>query len=117
MHIYYDIYNMVRFYLAGFYRTFTYDLLIILGNALYLHDASITRLYFTLSNISTTAGNSNFFTSTKYEGGWKAENLHQLKRRISYCVRKIDLSLVQRLAGSSKSRLDHIRRHDIIENQ
>ena len=48
-----------------------------------------------------------------YENDWSAKNIRQLRQRIMYCMKKIDPNLVQRLADSTKSRLDHIRRHGI----
>ena len=42
-----------------------------------------------------------------YEKGWQAENLDQLKRRIKYCLTKVDLSVVHEMMLHVKS---HIRK-------
>lgn len=52
-----------------------------------------------------------------YKDDWVAENVKQLRNRILYCFGKVDMDLVRRLAESVRSRLDKIRRHDLIENQ
>ena len=50
-----------------------------------------------------------------YKGNWQAENLDQLKKRIKLCLRKIDIELVQKLARSTQSRVDRVRRNNIVE--
>lgn len=50
-----------------------------------------------------------------YERGWRAENIVQLKRRIQTCLKKVDPVVVQRLAQSTRSRLDFIRRNGVID--
>lgn len=50
-----------------------------------------------------------------YERGWCAENTEQLKRRIEYCLKKVDQKLVQTLALSTYNRLDSIRRNGLVE--
>uniref|UniRef100_A0A914DK72 Transposase n=1 Tax=Acrobeloides nanus TaxID=290746 RepID=A0A914DK72_9BILA len=52
-----------------------------------------------------------------YANVWKAENTRQLTNRIKLCLRNIDRDLVQRLAEGTKKRIDHIRRHGVIESQ
>jgi hypothetical protein len=52
-----------------------------------------------------------------YEKGWQADNLEQRRNRIKYCIEKVGIKLVQRLIASTKSRLDIIRRYDVIENR
>lgn len=52
-----------------------------------------------------------------YKGNWKAENLDQLKKRIQYYLKKVDIELIQRLARSVTGRLDNVRRNGVIENQ
>lgn len=52
-----------------------------------------------------------------YANAWKAENTRQLTNRIKLCLRNIDRDLVQRLAEGTKKRIDHIRRHGVIESQ
>lgn len=49
-----------------------------------------------------------------YEQGWRADNTDQLKRRIQSCLKKVDRNVVQRLAQSTRSRLDTIRRNGVI---
>ena len=36
-----------------------------------------------------------------YQDGWQAKNLEQLKKKITKCIRDIDLKVVQRLAEST----------------
>ena len=52
-----------------------------------------------------------------YKDAWQAENLDQLRKRIVYCFNKVDLNLVQELAKGILSRIDSIRRNDLIENK
>jgi len=52
-----------------------------------------------------------------YAKGWKAKNTDQLITRIKYCLKKIDKNVVQQLAMSTKKRIDHVRRHGVIECQ
>lgn len=61
----------------------------------------------------------NFWAILKghvYKNNWKAENISQLVDRIRYCLMKIDPDLIQRLAASTKSLVDKIRRIGVIEN-
>ncbi len=51
-----------------------------------------------------------------YEKGWRAENLNLLKNRIRLCIRKLDLNLIQNLLAGTSTRLDYVRRNDLIEN-
>ena len=48
-----------------------------------------------------------------YEKGWAATTLAQLKRRIIFCLKKIDLSFVQNNMVKVRQRLDHIRRYGV----
>ena len=50
-----------------------------------------------------------------YKNNWQAKDLPQLITRIKKCLREIDPKLVQALAKSTQSRLDKIRRNNIIE--
>ena len=52
-----------------------------------------------------------------YEHNWLAETLDQLRNRINYCLKNVDLKAVQGLIGSISSRLDKIRRNGVIESQ
>ena len=45
--------------------------------------------------------------------GWAADNLRQLETRIKYCLRKIDVKVVQDLASNTHKRLDQIRRYGV----
>ena len=54
--------------------------------------------------------------SRVYANAWRAENTRQLKNRIKLCLRQMDVALVQRLAESTKKRLDQIRRNGVIES-
>lgn len=51
-----------------------------------------------------------------YANAWKAENIRQLTTRIKLCLRNMDQDLVQRLAESTRRRLDNIRRNGVVEN-
>ena len=46
-----------------------------------------------------------------YEKDWSANNLTQLKKKISKCMLEMDLELVQEIAASTQARLDTCRRH------
>jgi transposase len=50
-----------------------------------------------------------------YANSWKAENTRQLTNRIKLCLRQVDMELVQRLAESTKKRIDNIRRNGVVE--
>ena len=50
-----------------------------------------------------------------YKNNWKADNVAQLKERIKYCVKKVDLNLIQKLTGGVYRRLDRIRRNGLPE--
>ena len=52
-----------------------------------------------------------------YANAWRAENTRQLTNRIKLCLRQMEPNLVQRLAGSTKKRIDNIRRNGVIESQ
>lgn len=52
-----------------------------------------------------------------YKRNWSAENINQLKQRIVYCLKNVDINLIQNLARSVTSRLDNVRRNGVIENQ
>lgn len=52
-----------------------------------------------------------------YKNGWKAENCNQLITRIKYCLKKVDERVVQRLAVSTKMRIDRVRRKGVIETR
>lgn len=60
----------------------------------------------------------NFWSILKgkvYQKNWQAKTIDQLKKRIKFCLKKIDKSLVQRLFDSIKLRLGKIRRNGVIE--
>lgn len=50
-----------------------------------------------------------------YEGNWQAKTLIQLRRRIEYCMKKVDLDLIYRLSKSIPGRLNKIRMNGVIE--
>ena len=50
-----------------------------------------------------------------YKDNWKAENVAQLKERIKYCVKKVDLNLIQMLTDGVYRRLDRIRKNGLPE--
>ena len=45
-----------------------------------------------------------------YMDAWTAQNVDQLETRIRYCLKKMDVKVVQRLASTTHKRLDQIRR-------
>ena len=53
------------------------------------------------------------FKRAVYAGGWQAENLDQLKKRIIYCYNKMDQSVFQALAQDTKKRLYNISKFGI----
>ncbi len=70
------------------------------------------------TNIPEARPIENFWSILKgevYKNNWKADNLDQLKLRIKYCLNKVDLVLIQRLCNGIYSRLDHIRRNGLPE--
>jgi transposase len=48
-----------------------------------------------------------------YAGGWRANNINQLVKRINVCLRKDDLKFVQKLALGVSRRLRNVIRHGI----
>lgn len=58
-----------------------------------------------------------YLKSLVYAKGWKAKNVDQLITRIKYCLKRVDQSVVQKLALSTKGRIDAVRRHGLIESQ
>lgn len=59
----------------------------------------------------------SYLKSLVYAKGWHAKTLKQLITRIKYCLKKVDRNVVQRLAISSKKRIDIVRRHGVIETR
>lgn len=60
----------------------------------------------------------NFWSILKglvYRNNWQAENLDKLRDRIKYCLTKIDIELIQRLAQSIPGLVDNVRRNGLIE--
>ena len=47
----------------------------------------------------------------------RAENVDQLVNRIRYCMKQINVHLVQKLAVDTKKRIDYIRRNGVIEQR
>jgi len=45
-----------------------------------------------------------------YKDSWQAKNLDELKKIICTCIRNIDVKVVQKLAGDTIKRMDHVRR-------
>ena len=52
-----------------------------------------------------------------YKNNWQAKDLDALRKRIVYCLKKINKQAVQDMIGSTKSRLDNIRRNGLVENK
>ena len=52
-----------------------------------------------------------------YEKGWVAKSLDQLKNRIRYCWRNMDLKLVYDLLAGTSSKLSNVRMYGLIENR
>ena len=55
----------------------------------------------------------SYSQAQRYKDGWGAKNVNQLKNRIMSCVRKIDVKVVQDLAGSTHKNLDQIRGYGV----
>lgn len=58
----------------------------------------------------------NFWSILKglvYADGWEAQETEQLKKRIKYCLKKVDKSLVQDMVSSVPGKLDGVRRYGI----
>ena len=51
-----------------------------------------------------------------YARGWKAKTIDRLIMQIKYCLKKIDQKVVQKLALSTKWRIDRVRRNGVIES-
>lgn len=51
-----------------------------------------------------------------YEHNWQADDLEQLKRRITYVIKNLDSNVVYGLSRSIRGRLNNIRMHSVIEN-
>ena len=52
-----------------------------------------------------------------YNKNWQAENTEQLRRRIEYCLKKVDMTRVQSQMESIKFRLDLVRRFGVVETR
>jgi transposase len=52
-----------------------------------------------------------------YEGCWEAKTLHQLELRIKKCLRELEAPTIQNLIESVKTRLDNIRRNDVLKKR
>ena len=48
-----------------------------------------------------------------YIDGWTAKNVDQLESRIRYCLKKMDVKVVQNLVATTHKRLDQIRRYGV----
>lgn len=59
----------------------------------------------------------SYLKSLVYAKGWKAANTDQLITRIKYCLKKVDATVVQKLAEGTKKRIDIVRRHGVIESR
>jgi len=58
-----------------------------------------------------------FLKRKVYARGWKAKTHQQLIKRVRYCLKTIDMNVVQSLALSTKSRIDSVRRTGVVEKQ
>ena len=57
------------------------------------------------------SANRRFFgylTQLVYANNWSAKNTTQLKRRINYCLNKVDNEVVKAFANSAKIRLKKV---------
>ena len=52
-----------------------------------------------------------------YENGWRAEDFDQLTNKIRLCLRNMDQNLIHLLLASTSSRLNKIRRLNLIEKR
>ena len=50
-----------------------------------------------------------------YKNNWQAQNLDQLRVRIAYCLKKIDMELVKRISASIQWRVGQIHFKGVIE--
>lgn len=48
-----------------------------------------------------------------YEKGWEAKTYDDLKNRVKYCLKKVDMTLVHQMVSSVNSKVDRVRRHGI----
>ena len=58
----------------------------------------------------------NFWSILKglvYEKNWEAKTGDDMKNRIKYCLKKVDMDLVNRMVSSVPSNKDHVRHHGI----
>jgi len=58
----------------------------------------------------------DFWTEIKrivYDGAWEANNLEQLRNRINYAFKKVDMKRVHALGNASFTRVDTVRRHGL----
>ena len=56
----------------------------------------------------------DFWTESKrlvYDDAWEAKNLEQLRNRINYAFKKVDMKRVHALGNASFTRVDTVRRH------
>ena len=58
-----------------------------------------------------------YLKSLVCKGGWKAETVQQLINRIKYCLKNVDQNIVQTLGLATKSRIDFVRRHGVVETR
>ena len=52
-------------------------------------------------------------SSKVYQNGWKAKNIHHLKKRILFCLRKFDKNIVQKSMLGVKKRLRRYALHGV----
>ena len=88
----------------------------------YLRDQNVNFVEFKDNppNVPEIRPIENFWSILKsyvYDGNWKAENYDQLRERIKYCMKKVDMSVVQGMISSIPSKLNTIRRHGVIEKK
>ena len=58
-----------------------------------------------------------YLKSLVYAKCWRASNTDQLITRIKYCLKKVDQLIVQKLAKSTKKRIDAVRRFGVAESR
>jgi hypothetical protein len=84
----------------------------------YLRDQNVTFVPKNMNpaNVPKARPIEDFWAILKqnvYNDNWQATNIGQLKKRVTWCLSKLDSKLIQRLAQSTAKRLDTVARHGV----
>lgn len=84
----------------------------------YLRDQNVTFVPKNMNpaNVPKARPIEDFWALLKqkvYNDNWQATNIEQLKKRVTWCLSKLDSKLIQRLAQSTRKRLDTVARHGV----